>query len=185
MRRVFERAGIPMLDADGLTHALLGPGGELVEAIARHFGPEVVTPAGSIDRKALGARVFADRDERAWLNGVVHPRIRQRIADFLAEQERQGHRAAGVEAALMVETGSAAIYDRVVVVHCRPEQQFERLTARSGINPEEARLRLAAQMDPEEKARRATDVVDASGALAETRAAAQTLARALLAQGAS
>ena len=174
-----------MLDADGLTHALLGPAGELVEEIARHFGPEVLSPEGGIDRRVLGAHVFADGDEREWLNGVVHPRILQRIALFLDEQERQGHPAAGVEAALMIETGSAANYDRVVVALCRPEQQFERLMARSGMEPEEARLRLAAQMDPEEKARRGSDLVDASGTLAETRAAAEALARALLARGAS
>ena len=71
----------------------------------------------------------------------------------------------------MVETGSAANYDRIVVVVCRPEQQFERLTARSGMSPEEARLRLAAQMDPVEKAGQADDLVDASGTLEEIEAA--------------
>ena len=182
VRRVFERAGIPMLDADGLTHEFLGPGGELVEEVARHFGPQVLAGEGGVDRKALGARVFADRQEREWLNGVVHPRIRQRIAAFLNEREQEGRPVAGVEAALMLETGSAADYDRVVVVVCRPEQQFERLSARTGMSPDEARLRLAAQMDPLEKARRANDLVDASGTLAETEAAAETLARGLVAR---
>lgn len=180
VRRVFEESGIPMLDADGLTHRFLGPGGDLVEEIARHFGPGVLGPGGGIDRKALGARVFADSEERQWLNGVVHPRIRQQIAAFLNQREQEGRRVAGVEAALMVETGSVADYDRVVVVVCRPEQQLERLAARPGMSQEEARLRLAAQMDPLEKARRADDLVDASGTLEETRAAAERLAEALL-----
>lgn len=184
VRRVFERVGIPMLDADGLTHEFLAPGGELVAEVARHFGPEVLDASRGIDRKKVGARVFANREEREWLNGVVHPRIRQRIAAFLDEREREGSPAAGVEAALMLETGSAAAYDRVVVVVCRPEQQVERLAARSGMSAEEARLRLAAQMDPLQKARRAHDLVDASGTVADTEEAAERLARALLTRAA-
>ncbi len=185
VRRVFERAGIPMLDADALTHEFFAPGGELVEEVAGHFGSEVVDPDGGIDRKTLGARVFADPAEREWLNGVVHPRIWQRIGTFLEQREAEGRRVAGVEAALMVETGSAANYDRLVVVVCRPEQQFERLAARSGMSAEEARLRLAAQMDPLEKARRADDLVDASGTVEETEAAAAAVAQGLLSRAAS
>ena len=184
VRRVFERTGIPMLDADALTHEFFLPGGELVEEIASHFGPDVIAPGGGIERKILGARVFADPAEREWLNNVVHPRIWQRIGAFLDECERRGSGVAGIEAALMVETGSAANYDRIVVVICRPEQQFERLTARSGMSPAEARLRLAAQMDPLEKARQADDLVDASGTLEETEAAAAALAHALFARAA-
>ena len=183
VRQVFERAGIPMLDADALTHEFFAPGGELVEEVAGHFGKEVVDREGGIDRRTLGARVFADPAEREWLNRVVHPRIWQRIAAFLDRCEEEGRRVAGVEAALMVETGSAANYDRLVVVVCRPEQQFGRLSARSGMSPEEARLRLAAQMDPLEKARHADDLVDASGTLEETEAAADAVARTLLSLG--
>ncbi len=185
VRRVFERSGIPMLDADALTHEFFAPGGELVGEIASHFGRDVLAPGGGIDRKTLGAHVFANPEGREWLNSVVHPRIWQRIGTFLDGRNREGRRVAGVEAALMVETGSVANYDRIVVVVCRTEQQFERLTARSGMSPEEARLRLAAQMDPLEKARQADDLVDASGTLAETEAAAEALARALLVRAAS
>ena len=185
VRRAFERAGIPMLDADSLTHEFFAPGGELVGEVAAHFGNEVVDREGGIDRKTLGAHVFADPAEREWLNGVVHPRIWQRIETFLEQREKEGRRVAGVEAALMVETGSAANYDRLVVVVCRPEQQFERLAARSGMSAEEARLRLAAQMDPLEKARHADDLVDASGTLEETEAAADAVARVLLTRAGS
>ena len=180
VRRLFEASGIPMLDADALTRELLAPGGELVPTIAEAFGSGVVDAAGGIDRQALGARVFANDADRERLNGIVHPRIRERIEEFLGTREAEGCRAAGIEAALMIETGSAATYDRVVVVSCRPEQQLARLTVRSGMSPDEARLRLAAQMSPAEKARRATDLVDASGSVAETAAAAARLAARLL-----
>ena len=180
VRRVFERTGIPMLDADALTHEFFAPGGELVGEIAGHFGRDVLDREGGIDRKTLGARVFQNPAEREWLNGVVHPRIWQRIGAFLKRCQEEEKPVAGVEASLMVETGSAANYDRLVVVVCRPEQQCERLVARSGMSPEEARLRLAAQMDPLEKARSADDLVDASGTLEEAEAAAAALARKLI-----
>lgn len=185
VRRLFERAGIPMLDADAVTHGYLAPGGALVPAVRAKFGPGILAADGGVDRKALGARVFVDPGARHWLNGLTHPRIREEIAAFLEAREREGCAAAGVEAALLIETGGAAAYDRVVVVHCEPEMQVERLLGRTpGMTAEEARLRLAAQLPPEEKVRRATDVLDTGGSLAETGTAAHELAERLLAEGA-
>lgn len=185
VRRVFEEAGIPMLDADALAHALLGPGGALVAEVLAAFGEEMRGEDGGMDRRRLGGRVFGDEEARNRLNGLVHPRIREEIAEFLDRSEKEGRPAAGVEAALMIETGSAALYDSVVAVVCRPEQQRERLRARSGMTAEEAAVRIAAQMSPLEKARRADRLVDASGTLAETQEAAFALARTLLEEAAA
>lgn len=184
VRRVFEKAGIAMLDADALAHALLGPDGALVGEVLAAFGEEMRGEDGGIDRRRLGGRVFGDEDARNRLNGLVHPRIREEIGEFLDRAESEGRPAAGVEAALMIETGSAALYDSVVAVVCRPEQQRERLRARSGMTAEEAAVRIAAQMSPLEKARRADRLVDASGTLADTREAAFGLARTLLEEAA-
>lgn len=180
VRKVFEKAGIRMLDADALAHALLGPGGALVAEVLAAFGEGMRGEDGGIDRRRLGGRVFGDEEARNRLNAVVHPRIREEIGEFLDRAEGEGRTAAGVEAALMIETGSAALYDTVVAVVCRPEQQRERLRARSGMTAEEAAVRIAAQMSPLEKARRADRLVDASGTLAETEEAAFALARTLL-----
>jgi len=185
VRRVFEKAGIAMLDADALAHALLGPDGALVGEVLAAFGEEMRGEDGGIDRRRLGGRVFGDEDARNRLNGLVHPRIREEIGEFLDRAESEGRPAAGVEAALMIETGSAALYDSVVAVVCRPEQQRERLRARSGMTAEEAAVRIAAQMSPLEKARRADRLVDASGTLADTREAAFGLARTLLEEAAA
>lgn len=180
VRRVFERSGIRMLDADALTHEFLGSGGLLVGEIVAAFGEEMRQADGSIDRRRLGARVFGDEAARERLNRIVHPRIRQEIASFLDRCEQEGLPAAGVEAALMIETGSAALYDLVVAVVCRPEQQRDRLAARSAMSPEEAAVRIGAQMSPLEKAKRADLLVDASGTLVETEEAAAAMARRLL-----
>lgn len=179
-RRVFERSGIRMLDADALTHEFLGPGGLLVGEILVAFGEELRQADGAIDRRRLGGRVFGDEAARERLNRIVHPRIRQEIASFLDRCEREGLPAAGVEAALMIETGSAALYDLVVAVVCRPQQQRDRLAARSAMSPEEAAVRIGAQMSPLEKAKRADLLLDASGTLAETEEAAAVMARRLL-----
>ncbi len=180
IRRVFERLGIPMLDADETVHAYLAPGGALVSAIVARFGGEVLAEDGGVDRKALGARVFLDEEARRWLHAETHPRIRRDIAAFLDEREAEGNPVAGVEAALLIETGSYRNYDRVVLAACPPRDQLERLLARTpGMTPDEGRLRLAAQLPLEEKVSRATDVLDTSGTLGNTEARAEELARLL------
>ncbi len=179
VRKVFEQAGIPMLDADRLTHELLAPGGGLVEAVAAAFG-DARAPDGGVDRAKLGAVVFADPEARKRLERIAHPEIRRRIRAFLDAREAEGARAAGAEAALMVESGSTSMYDRVVVAHCAPEQQVERLLARSALTPGEARARIEAQMPVAAKVAAADDLVDTSGSLDEAREAARRLARELL-----
>ncbi len=181
VRRVFERLGIPMLDADETVHGYLAPGGALVAEVAGRFGAEVLDRRGGVDRKALGARVFLDEAARRWLHRQTHPRIRRDIGAFLDAREADGRSVAGVEAALLIETGSYRNYDRVVLAACPPDLQLERLLARTpGMTPDEGRLRLAAQLPLEEKVSRASDVLDTSGALAETVARAEELARRFL-----
>ncbi len=183
VRRVFERAGIPMLDADRLTHDFLAPGGELIQAIVQEFGREfgdVRDSTGGVDRSKLGGIVFSDPAARERLNRIVHPEVRRAIQEFLEQRSAAGAAAAGVEAALMVETGSAKTYDRLVVAHCPPEQQIERLLARSSLTEAEARARIAAQMPVAAKMAAADDLVDTSGSLPETEERARRLVGELL-----
>jgi dephospho-CoA kinase len=168
-RRLGER-GIPTLDADAVVHRLLGPGSEVSREIGECFGEGVVAEDGSIDRKALGAIVFADPEKREKLNAIVHPRVWSEIRRFFQEAERGGAKLAVVDAALMVETGSYKTYDRIIVVHCRPEQQVERLMARDRLSRAEAEKRIAAQMPIGEKRRYGDFLVDTSGSLTETEA---------------
>lgn len=168
VRRRLQEQGIPTLDADAVVHRLLGAGSEVSEEVRRSFGEGVVAGDGSIDRKALAAIVFADPEERKKLNAIVHPRVWSEIGCFFQEAEKAGAPLAVVDAALMVETGSFETYDRVIVVHCRPEQQIERLVARDGLDRSEAEQRIAAQMPIEEKLGYGDFLVDTSGSLAET-----------------
>jgi dephospho-CoA kinase len=168
--------GCAVLEADPLAHELIEPGQPAFAEVVREFGPGVQGPGGRIDRAKLGAIVFADREKLSRLDGIVHPRVFEELERRLAELERPGGpQVAVVEAALLVETGYDRQLDRLIVVWCRPEQQRARLASR-GLSPEQMESRIAAQMPVEEKRRRATDEIDNSGSLTETRQQVERLA---------
>jgi dephospho-CoA kinase len=179
VRRRLEEEGVPTLDADAVVHRLLGPGTETTREIGRVFGEEMLAADGSVDRKALGQTVFADDEARARLNAIVHPRVYEAIEDFFSRAERRGAPLAVVDAALMVETGSYARYDRVIVVHCAPAQQRARLKKRDGLSTEEAERRIAAQMPIEKKIAYGDELVDTSDTLEETLARTDAVLRKL------
>jgi len=161
--------GFPVLDADSLAHKLVEPGGPAYEEVLSEFGPSILDPRKQIDRAKLGAIVFADRVKLDRLNAIIHPLVAQVVFRQFDEWARQGTRdAAFVEAALLIESGIYKSLDGLVVAWCEPEQQLERLTAR-GLSEAEAHRRITAQMPVEEKLRLATETIDCSGSLEETR----------------
>jgi dephospho-CoA kinase len=168
VRRRLEERGIPTLDADAVVHRLLQPGTDVTRRIAERFGGSVIARDGSVDRRALGAVVFSDEEARKKLNAIVHPGVWREIERFFAQREKASDPVAVVDAALMIETGSYRRYDRVVVVHCRPELQLERLMARDGLSREDALRRMSSQMPIEEKLPFADFLVDTSGSIEET-----------------
>lgn len=163
-------AGACVVDADHLVHALTSAGGEAVEAVVARFGPTVADGSGGIDRRALGEIVFADDGARRDLEAILHPLVR-READRRFDRARteQGCRIAVFDAALLVETGSWRDFDRLVVVHCSPQAQMERLVRRDGITRDQARARIDAQSPAERKLEVADYVVDTNGTRAESR----------------
>ena len=177
--RRLAAAGLPTLDLDRVAHELVAPGLPGHAAVALAFGPAVLAPDGSIDRRGLGARVFADPGARLLLNGILHPRIRAEEESRASRLESRPGALLVTDAALLVETGTHLRFDRLVVVHCRPDQQVARLRARDGLSEEAARARLAAQMPIDTKVRFAHVSIDASRTLEETHRAADALARQL------
>jgi dephospho-CoA kinase len=152
----------PVLDADVLTHELLEPGQDSYQEVVREFGEGILTRGGWVDRRKLGAIVFADPAKRQRLNQIMHPRIQQIAARWFSMLDRPGGPDLAFEdAALILEAGAKGNFDRVVVCWCRPEQQLERLKAR-GLSVEDAQQRIGSQMPIDEKRRLADDVVDCS-----------------------
>jgi len=166
---MLREMGFAVLDADSLAHKLIEPGQPAYAEVLQEFGEAVLAPGGRVDRAKLSAIVFNDRAKLDRLNVIVHPRVAEVIFSQFEAWKRAGIRdAVFVEAALLIESGIHKNLDGLVVAWCRVEQQLERLLAR-GLSEAEARRRIAAQLPVEEKLRLATEKIDCSGSLEETR----------------
>src|SRR5256885_4040100 len=173
---MLREMGFAVLDADSLAHRLIEPGQPTYNEVLQEFGQAVRAPDGRVDRGKLSAIVFADRSRLDRLNAIVHPRVAEVVFSQFEAWRRSGVRdAAFVEAALLIESGIHKKLDGLVVAWCTPEQQLERLLAR-GLSETEALRRIAAQLPVEEKLRLATEKIDCSGSLEETRHQVEALA---------
>ena len=173
---MLREMGFAVIDADSLAHKLIEPGQPAYGEVVREFGASILDTGNRIDRAKLAAIVFADPAKLTRLNAIVHPRVETAVHEQFAEWSRNGARdAAFVEAALLVEAGYHKNLDGLVVTWCRPEQQLERLRAR-GLSDEDARRRIAAQLPITEKLRYATEKIDCSGSLEDTRTQVAALA---------
>lgn len=171
---LFAALGVPIIDTDLLAREVVEPGSPLLREITAHFGMQLLAPDGGLNRQELRARIFADPVERKWLEALLHPAIRK-LTDERCDA------AAGpyviVAIPLLVETGSAARFDRVLVVDCEPELQLARLTARDGTTREEALAMLAAQAPREARLAVADDVIRNDGDIANLRDQVEKLHR--------
>ncbi len=173
---MLRELGFSVLDADSLAHKLIEPGQPAYDEVLKEFGQAVLARDGRIDRAKLSTIVFNDRAKLDRLNAIVHPRVAEVVLRQFDVWQRNGTRdAAFVEAALLIESGIHKKLDGLVVAWCEPEQQLERLVAR-GLSEGEARRRIAAQLPVEDKLRLATEKIDCSGSLEETRRQVQALA---------
>ncbi len=167
---VFVALGCHLLDADQTAREVVAPGSAGLRAIVEAFGGEVLQADATLDRAKLGAIVFKDEMQRARLNSILHPLIIEAQNDWLRRSElRDPHGVAIVDAALMIETGSYKRFDKLIVVHCRPELQLERLVKRDQLALEEAVRRISSQMPQEEKKRYADYLIDTSEGFDEAR----------------
>jgi dephospho-CoA kinase len=164
----FAALGVPTIDADDLAREVVEPGTAGFDAVMARFGPSVLGSDGALDRAALGRVVFADAAARQDLEAIIHPLVYEAISRWYERFRADGVRFAVADIPLVYETRREKHFDRVVVTACRPEQQLERLMARSGLAEAEARQRLAAQLPIGEKARRADYTIDTSGSTDKT-----------------
>ena len=173
--------GCVVLDADALAREVVEPGQPALAAIAREFGPEVLRVDGTLDRKRLGAIVFADPERRQRLEALTHPAIRERYLVRLADLEAQGFEGIVVwDAPVMIESGGYRHVDRLVVVVTDAATQRARALGRDG-DRADAERKIASQMPLAEKARLADYVIDNSGDRAATEARTREVHAALLA----
>ena len=168
---IFEELGCHVLDADQTAREVVEPGTQGLRAITQEFGEEVLNTDGSLNRKRLGARIFTDQAERERLNHILHPFIIARQDEIMREWEAGDPDGIGIiDAALMIESGGYKRFDKLIVVHCRPEVQLERLMLRDNLARDEALRRINSQMPQEEKLRFADYAIDTSDGFELTRA---------------
>jgi dephospho-CoA kinase len=174
--RFMQALGAKVIDADRVGHELLQPSNPVHHQVVSHFGQEIVKPGGEINRQRLGSLVFGDPQRLSELTSIVHPALIARIGELSVELRLQYPRAViVVDGALIYEAGVADRFIKVLVAWCRPEQQIERLMAKTGLSRQDAIRRVESQVPAEEKRRRADYVIDCSGSLEETRAQVEAL----------
>lgn len=175
-----ERLGAHVLEADKLGHAILMTDGEAYADVVELFGNEILSADSTIDRRKLGAIVFADPEKLKQLNALVHPHVFKRQNQFFAEIEaRDPDAVAVVEAAIMVESGSYKNYDRLILAACPRDVQIARFVERERSTVEEAESRLDRQMPLEEKRKYADFVIDTAGSRSKTLAQVEDVYRKL------
>ena len=167
---VFIELGCHVLDADQTAREVVMPGTPGLKALVKEFGEDILATDGTLDRKRLGALIFADQSKRQRLNYLLHPFIIARQDEILNGWEAEDPDGIGiVDAALMIESGGYKRFDKLIVVHCRPEVQLERLMLRDKLSREEALRRINSQMPQEEKQRFADYLIDTSDGFELTR----------------
>ena len=172
---LFRRWGATIIDADELARQAQAPGGEVLAAIVRRFGWDVLAPDGSLDRAALRAKVMGDQAALDALNAIVHPAVRRRRERLLREAGERGDVLVVNDIPLLFEVLDPASFDAVVLVAAPVALRRTRLRAMRGLSNEEADRMIAAQMPAERKRSRSHHVIDNDGTVAELEANARAV----------
>lgn len=168
----FVALGASLVDTDVIAREVVAPGEPGLAAIRKVFGPSVLDEDGNLDRAAMRELVFDDAAKRKALENLLHPRIRARMLEQIAASKGP---YTIVAVPLLVESGFAALFDRVLVVDCPEETQIARLMRRDRINEQDAAAMLAAQTSRAMRLATADDVIDNSGTLDATNAQVEAL----------
>lgn len=167
--RRLESLGAVVVDADQIVRDVQSPGSPVLQEIATAFGDDLIEPSGALDRAALGALVFADQDALARLNRIVHPAVRRESQRRFEDAFAAAADAVVVyDVPLLVEARVDDPWDTVVVAHAPAEERLRRLIELRGMQPEEARNRVNAQVSDEERLAIADVVIDTTGSLERT-----------------
>ncbi len=156
--------GADVIDADAISRAATMPGGSAAPAVLEAFG--------TLDRKAIAGKVFADPEARRRLEAIVHPIVRAEMARRIGESRAP---VCVLDVPLLFESGMETMADEVWVTWVPGDEQLRRVRVRDGLDEDAARARIASQMPTEEKIRRADHAVDTSGSFENTRACLRRL----------
>jgi dephospho-CoA kinase len=179
--KMFVKNGAHIIDFDKLAHELQKPDKPAWQEVVKHFGKEILSSDGKIDRVKLGNIVFADKRKLNKLNKIIHPLV---YREWHKRQEKirgkEAHAIVFADIPLLFEGGKQHLFDLTMLVLVEPEEQIRRLMARNGVSREDAEKRLMSQMPINEKISLADIVIDNRGSLAETQKIVKKVWRELL-----
>lgn len=158
----FAQHGITIVDADVAARVVVEPGRPALDRIAEHFGAELITAAGALDRALLRSKVFSNESERKWLESLLHPLIAEEIQSGLINSRSP---YTMLVSPLLLETTQHSYVDRVLVVDVPVELQLARTMARDNNSEAQVRAIIAAQLDREARRSRADDLIINDGSL--------------------
>ncbi|MCV7195386.1 dephospho-CoA kinase [Mycobacterium angelicum] len=161
LSKAFSDCGGIIVDGDVIAREVVEPGTEGLAALVDAFGRDILLPDGALDRPALAAKAFRDDDERKKLNGIVHPLVARRRAEIIAAVSEDAVVVEDIP--LLVESGMAPLFPLVVIVHADVELRVKRLVEMRGMAEDDARARIAAQADDEQRRAVADVWLDNSG----------------------
>jgi dephospho-CoA kinase len=157
---LFAAEGITLVDADIVARDVVAQGSKGLEAIVSHFGIEMLTPEGELDRAKLRQRIFSHPEEREWLNQLLHPMIRQ---EMLAQVEKATSAYVIMVVPLLFENGLDRLVNRTLVVDISPELQISRTIKRDNVDASQVNNIINSQLSRSEKLARADDIIDNHG----------------------
>ncbi|QJT26237.1 dephospho-CoA kinase [Aeromonas media] len=161
----FAALGIEVVDADLIARDVVAPGTPTLAAITSHFGPEILTEQGLLDRRALRERIFSDPAAKSWLNALLHPIIR---SEMLRQCAAVSSPYCLLVVPLLVENRLTELADRVLVIDVDEATQIERTCRRDGVSRAQAQAILASQASRTERLAMADDVLDNQSGTTET-----------------
>jgi dephospho-CoA kinase len=180
--KILKDLGCYIHHSDKVAHELMKTGAPAWEAVVSRFSRSILNKDGSINRKKLGAIIFANKKERLFLNKLIHPLVLEKKKEIIKKVSRKGDFPIFIsEAALTIEAGYADFFDKVVLVYCSREIQIKRLMERDKITEKKALIKINSQMPADEKKSYADYIIDTSGSLEDTLEQTERIYRQLLA----
>lgn len=167
----FAELGAIVVDADKVAREVVEPGTPGLAAIVEHFGPQVLSADGTLNRPALGAVIFSDTEQRLALNAITHPAVGRRSRELFAAAGAEDPNAVVIyDVPLLAESGAnrASEFDRVIVVHADQAIRADRLVHLRGMTPDDAVARVRSQASDEERLALADEVITSGGTVEDT-----------------
>lgn len=158
--RHLKGLGAFIVDADAISHSLMLPGGEAVEPVRAAFGEQFILEDGSVNRRALGQAIFPDMALRRTLEGIVHPLVQRITLEQIRAAQEAGEMIVILDVPLLFESGMDVLCDETWLITLSAKKQLQRLMDRDFCDEKTAMERINAQMPQEEKAQRATVVIE-------------------------